>query len=80
MIIPLWKKIWAVAPLKPGHGGIDSMLMNAFIELPKENIALLWMITMARLPGVAVTPLSELSIENNGEPQVSPEFYQRYLD
>ena len=69
---PLWKKYGEYAS-NSGHGGIDFFLMNAFVESAKQNIvppmdaydAAAWS---------AVTPLSELSIENNGEPQDFPDF------
>jgi predicted dehydrogenase len=69
---PLWRKYGEHA-LGAGHGGMDFFVINAFIESAKENIA----------PPIdaydaaawsAITPLSELSIENNGEPQNFPDF------
>jgi predicted dehydrogenase len=69
---PLWKKYGEHA-LGAGHGGMDFFVIHAFIESAKQNIA----------PPIdaydaaawsAITPLSELSIENNGEPQNFPDF------
>lgn len=69
---PLWKKYGEHA-LGAGHGGMDFFVIHAFVESAKENIA----------PPIdaydaaawsAITPLSELSIENNGEPQNFPDF------
>ncbi|PIE49389.1 MAG: glycosyl hydrolase [Flavobacteriales bacterium] len=69
---PLWKKYGEYAQ-GAGHGGMDFFVINAFIESAKENItppldaydAATWS---------AITPLSEASIENNGEPQYFPDF------
>ncbi len=69
---PLWKKYGEHA-MGAGHGGMDFFVIHAFIESAKENIA----------PPIdaydaaawsAITPLSEVSIENNGEPQMFPDF------
>lgn len=69
---PLWKKFGSSAT-EAGHGGIDFYVMNAFIESAKENIAPP-MDAYDAAAWSAVTPLSELSIENNGEPQDFPDF------
>ncbi|WP_339708479.1 Gfo/Idh/MocA family oxidoreductase [uncultured Kriegella sp.] len=69
---PLWKKYGSSAT-EAGHGGIDFYVMNAFIESAKENIAPP-MDAYDAAAWSAVTPLSELSIENNGEPQDFPDF------
>ncbi|MDY8134175.1 Gfo/Idh/MocA family protein [Aquimarina sp. 2201CG5-10] len=69
---PLWKKYGSSAT-EAGHGGIDFYVMNAFIESVKENIAPP-MDAYDAAAWSAVTPLSELSIENNGEPQDFPDF------
>lgn len=69
---PLWKKYGEKA-MGAGHGGMDFFVMQAFVESAKLNIpppldaydAAAWS---------AITPLSELSIENNGEPQDFPDF------
>ncbi|MDL5512355.1 Gfo/Idh/MocA family oxidoreductase [Arenibacter sp. M-2] len=69
---PLWKRFGSSAT-EAGHGGIDFYVMNAFIESAKENIAPP-MDAYDAAAWSAVTPLSELSIENNGEPQDFPDF------
>ncbi len=69
---PLWKKYGASAT-EAGHGGIDFFVLNAFVESAKENIAPP-MDAYDAAAWSAVTPLSELSIENNGEPQDFPDF------
>lgn len=69
---PLWKKYGEHA-MGAGHGGMDFFVINAFVESAKQNItppldaydAAAWS---------AITPLSEVSIENNGEPQDFPDF------
>lgn len=69
---PLWQKYGTYAQ-GAGHGGMDFFVLNAFVECAKENIA----------PPIdaydaaawsAITPLSEISIENNGAPQDFPDF------
>ena len=69
---PLWKK-YGESATEAGHGGIDFFVMNAFVESAKENIAPPMDVYDAAAWS-AVTPLSELSIENNGEPQDFPDF------
>ncbi|GLR18893.1 Gfo/Idh/MocA family protein [Portibacter lacus] len=69
---PLWKKYGSGAK-EAGHGGIDFFVMNAFIESVKANVAPP-MDAYDAAAWSAVTPLSELSIENNGEPQDFPDF------
>ncbi len=69
---PLWKKFEAQA-LGSGHGGMDYFLLNAFVESAKQNIAPPLDVYDAAAWS-AVTPLSELSIENNGAPQDFPDF------
>ena len=69
---PLWKKYGESAG-KAGHGGIDFFVMNAFVECAKANIAPP-MDAYDAAAWSAVTPLSELSIENNGAPQDFPDF------
>ncbi|MFV0566236.1 MAG: hypothetical protein ACK5NB_10430 [Flavobacteriaceae bacterium] len=56
-----------------GHGGMDFFLDHAFVESAKANIAPP-MDAYDAAAWSAVTPLSELSIENNGEPQDFPDF------
>ncbi|WP_017260041.1 Gfo/Idh/MocA family protein [Pedobacter arcticus] len=69
---PLWKKYGSEAT-QAGHGGIDFYVMNAFVESAKQNIAPP-MDAYDAAAWSAVTPLSERSIENNGEPQDFPDF------
>ena len=69
---PLWQKYGEYAK-GAGHGGMDFFVINAFIESAKENVAP----PLDAYDAAAwscVTPLSELSIENNGEPQDFPDF------
>jgi predicted dehydrogenase len=69
---PLWKKYGEHA-LGAGHGGMDFFVINAFVESAKKNIAPPLDVYDAAAWS-AITPLSELSIENNGEPQNFPDF------
>lgn len=69
---PLWKKFGDGAT-EAGHGGIDFFVINAFVESAKENVAPP-MDAYDAAAWSAVTPLSEISIENNGEPQDFPDF------
>ena len=69
---PLWKKHAASAE-NSGHGGMDYFVDNAFIECIKRDIEFpLDVYDLASW--YAITPLSEKSIENNGEPQDIPDF------
>lgn len=69
---PLWKKHGEYAE-GSGHGGMDFFVDHAFVEIVKRRLeapldaydAAAWS---------AITPLSERSIENNGEPQDFPDF------
>ena len=69
---PLWKKYGEYAE-GSGHGGMDFFVDHAFVEIVKRRAeapldaydAAAWS---------AITPLSERSIENNGEPQDFPDF------
>lgn len=69
---PLWKK-WGEHAIGAGHGGMDFFVDNAFVEFIKRGDyppidvydAAAWS---------AITPLSEASIDNNGEPQEFPDF------
>ncbi len=69
---PLWRKHGAFAE-GSGHGGMDFFVDHAFVEVVKRQLpapldaydAAAWS---------AVTPLSEWSIANNGEPQDFPDF------
>ena len=69
---PLWKKFGAHAA-GAGHGGMDFFIINAFIESAKQNIAPPLDVYDAAAWS-AITPLSEISIANNGEPQDFPDF------
>lgn len=69
---PLWKKYGEYA-LGAGHGGMDYFVINSFIESAKANIAPP-MDAYDAAAWSAVTPLSEASIANNGEPQDFPDF------
>lgn len=69
---PLWKKYEDNA-VGSGHGGMDFFVLHAFVESVKNNVtppldaydAAAWS---------AITPLSEVSIANNGEVQDFPDF------
>lgn len=69
---PLWQKFGEKA-MGAGHGGMDFFVINAFIESAKQNIAPP-LDAYDAAAWSAITPLSELSIENNGEPQDFPDF------
>lgn len=69
---PLWKKYESEAA-GSGHGGMDFFLLNSFVESVKQQIAPP-MDAYDAAAWSAVTPLSELSIENNGQPQAFPDF------
>jgi len=69
---PLWKKYGEHAQ-GAGHGGMDFFVINAFVEAAKRMVAPSMDVYDAAAWS-AITPLSELSIENNGEPQDFPDF------
>jgi predicted dehydrogenase len=69
---PLWQKYGEYAA-GAGHGGMDFFVINAFVESAKQKIAPPMDVYDAAAWS-AITPLSELSIENNGEPQNFPDF------
>lgn len=69
---PLWKK-YGDSATEAGHGGMDFFVLNAFVESAKLNIAPP-MDAYDAAAWSAITPLSEISIENNGEPQDFPDF------
>ncbi|WP_282112694.1 Gfo/Idh/MocA family protein [Maribacter stanieri] len=69
---PLWKKYGEYA-LNAGHGGMDFFVLNSFVESAKQNIAPP-LDAYDAAAWSAVTPLSEVSIKNNGEPQDFPDF------
>jgi predicted dehydrogenase len=69
---PLWKK-YADDAEGAGHGGMDFFVLNAFVESAKQNIAPP-LDAYDAAAWSAITPLSETSIANNGEPQDFPDF------
>ena len=69
---PLWKKYGKIAD-GAGHGGMDFFVINAFVEAAKLKVAPP-LDAYDAAAWSAVTPLSEASIENNGEPQDFPDF------
>ena len=69
---PLWKKYGEYAE-GAGHGGMDFFVINSFVESAKANIAPP-MDAYDAAAWSAITPLSEVSIQNNGEPQDFPDF------
>ena len=69
---PLWQKFGEYAQ-GSGHGGMDFFVLNAFVESAKQNIAPPLDVYDAAAWS-AITPLSEASIANNGEPQDFPDF------
>jgi len=69
---PLWKKFGEHAT-GAGHGGMDFFVLNAFVESAKLNSAPP-LDAYDAAAWSAITPLSEISIENNGEPQDFPDF------
>ncbi|WP_291868924.1 Gfo/Idh/MocA family oxidoreductase [Maribacter sp.] len=69
---PLWQKYGELAT-GAGHGGMDFFVLNAFVESAKDNIAPPLDVYDAAAWS-SITPLSEASIENNGEPQDFPDF------
>jgi len=69
---PLWKKYEEQA-VGSGHGGMDFFVLNAFVESVKRNIEPPLDVYDAAAWSV-ITPLSEQSVANNGEPQDFPDF------
>lgn len=69
---PLWKKYEDEA-VGSGHGGMDFFVLHAFIESAKLNIAPP-LDAYDAAAWSAITPLSEISIANNGEVQDFPDF------
>ncbi len=69
---PLWKR-FADDAEGAGHGGMDFFVLNAFVESAKRNIAPPLDVYDAAAWS-AITPLSEVSITNNGEVQDFPDF------
>ena len=69
---PLWQKFGNDAE-GAGHGGMDFFVLNAFVESAKRNIAPP-LDAYDAAAWSAITPLSEVSIANNGEVQDFPDF------
>ena len=69
---PLWKKFGNDAE-DAGHGGMDFFVLNAFVESAKRNTAPP-LDAYDAAAWSAITPLSEVSIANNGEAQNFPDF------
>ncbi|MFH4964779.1 Gfo/Idh/MocA family oxidoreductase [Gaetbulibacter sp. M235] len=69
---PLWQKYGEHAN-GAGHGGMDFFVIHAFVESAKLNVAPP-LDAYDAAAWSAITPLSEASIENNGEPQDFPDF------
>lgn len=69
---PLWKKYGEHAT-GAGHGGMDFFVIHAFVESAKLGVAPP-LDAYDAAAWSAITPLSEVSIENNGEPQDFPDF------
>lgn len=69
---PLWKKYEDKAE-GSGHGGMDFFVLNAFVESVKRKIQPPLDVYDAAAWSV-ITPLSEMSIANGGEPQDFPDF------
>ncbi|MCF8715619.1 Gfo/Idh/MocA family oxidoreductase [Joostella atrarenae] len=69
---PIWKKYGKIAT-GAGHGGMDYFVMKAFVESAIDNVAPP-MDAYDAAAWSAITPLSEASIANNGEPQDFPDF------
>jgi predicted dehydrogenase len=69
---PLWKRYEEKAE-GSGHGGMDFFVLNAFIESVKNKVQPPLDVYDAAAWSV-VSPLSERSIANGGEPQDFPDF------
>lgn len=69
---PLWKR-FGVKATGAGHGGMDFFVLQAFVESAKQNIAPP-LDAYDAAAWSAITPLSEVSIENNGDSQDFPDF------
>jgi predicted dehydrogenase len=69
---PLWQRYTNDAE-NSGHGGMDFFVLNAYVEsLKRQQAPPLDVYDMAAWR--AVTPLSEMSIAEGGEPQAIPDF------
>ncbi len=69
---PLWQKYGEFAS-GSGHGGMDFFVLHAFVESAKRKVAPPIDVYDAAAWS-AVTPLSELSIAENGSSQAFPDF------
>ena len=69
---PLWKRYEANAE-GAGHGGMDFFVIHAFVESIKRK-ALPPLDAYDAAAWSAITPLSEQSISQGGEPQEFPDF------
>ena len=69
---PLWKRYAAEAE-GAGHGGMDFFVLNAFVESVKRQVAPPIDVYDAATWSV-LTPLSEQSVQEGGEPQAIPDF------
>ena len=69
---PLWKKYGKQAE-GAGHGGMDFLLDNAFVECAKRNEIPPFDVYDAAT-WLAITPLSEQSISTGSTPQAFPDF------
>lgn len=69
---PLWKRYGEYAE-GAGHGGMDFFVLHAFVESAKQEVAPP-LDAYDAAAWSAITPLSEASIANNGEPQDFPDF------
>lgn len=74
---PLWKS-WGAEAASAGHGGGDYFVLREFCESVRDG----------RLPSIdvydsvtwsSVTPLSRLSLEQGGAPQMVPDFKANYV-
>lgn len=69
---PLWKKYEKEAT-SAGHGGMDWFVFNAFVEAVKRKTKTTQDVYDA-VTWSAITPLSELSVQNGGETVDFPDF------
>ena len=69
---PVWHK-FEIEGVKGGHGGMDWLVFDAFFEALK-NGEVPPIDTYDTAAWMAITPLSEISIMNNGAPQDIPDF------
>lgn len=69
---PLWKK-YIDDGIREGHGGMDWLVLNAFFDSLKQNKPMpIDVYDMATW--MAITPLTEISIQNGGAPVDIPDF------